>query len=231
MKGCGSKNMALSALVLFISLSMHAGICCASPKGGTCNIVLITIDTLRADHLSCYGYERKTSPVIDAIAENGIVCSNVYAPSSWTAPSMTSLFTSVYPINHGVVHGIGYTEDNALNVQEIFSPDLTTLAEVLQANGYSTFGVSANPHLSEKFRFDRGFEYFTCLPFEGAKVVNQARFCLGRRSKEGREVFSLGPLCRSALSLHCPKALDRCLCLCGRDQGIAEHVSAIMVGT
>ena len=189
MKGCGPMKVLLSALVLCTLLSMQAVICCASPKDGKCNIVLITIDTLRADHLSCYGYERKTSPVIDAIAEGGIVCSNVYAPSSWTAPSMTSLFTSVYPINHGVVHGIGYTKDNALNVQEIFSPDLTTLAEVLQANGYSTFGVSANPHLSEKFRFDRGFDYFTCLPFEDAKAVNEAAFAWEDKVKKAEKFF------------------------------------------
>ena len=69
------------------------------------NIVLITIDTLRADHLSCYGYDRDTSPNIDKIAEKGFIFNNAIAPSSWTSPSMVSLFTSVYPINHGVVHG------------------------------------------------------------------------------------------------------------------------------
>ena len=84
------------------------------------NIVLITIDTLRADHLSCYGYERTTSPNIDAIAEKGIVFSNTIAPSSWTAPSMVSLFTSVYPINHGVVHGFIKNGKTILN-QEVFS--------------------------------------------------------------------------------------------------------------
>ena len=70
------------------------------------NIVLITIDALRADHLSCYGYERNTSPNIDKVAEKGILFKNVIAPSSWTAPSMVSLFTSTYPINHGVIHGL-----------------------------------------------------------------------------------------------------------------------------
>jgi len=72
------------------------------------SIVLITIDTLRADHLSCYGYERETSPHIDSIAKQGILFKNVIAPSSWTAPSMVSLFTSTYPINHGVIHGMKY---------------------------------------------------------------------------------------------------------------------------
>ena len=73
---------------------------------GDYNIILITIDTLRSDHLSCYGYERKTSPNIDKIADNGIIFEKAIAPSSWTAPSMVSLFTSVYPINHGIVQGV-----------------------------------------------------------------------------------------------------------------------------
>ncbi len=189
MKGCGLKKVLISALALIILLSIQTVLCYATPKSGECNVVLITIDTLRADHLSCYGYERKTSPVIDAIAEGGIVCNNVYAPSSWTAPSMASLFTSVYPINHGVVHGIGYTKDNALNVQEVFSPDLTTLAEVFQAQGYVTFGVSSNPHLSEKFHFDRGFDYFTCLEFQDANSVNKAVYAWEEKIKQAEKYF------------------------------------------
>ena len=136
------------------------------------NIVLITIDTLRADHLSCYGYERTTSPNIDAIAEKGIVFSNTIAPSSWTAPSMVSLFTSVYPINHGVVHGFIKNGKTILN-QEVFSPEMITLPEILKAHGYTTFGIAANLHLSEQFGFGRGFDYYTCLPWSPAPAVNK----------------------------------------------------------
>jgi arylsulfatase A-like enzyme len=137
------------------------------------NIVLITIDTLRADHLSCYGYERTTSPNIDAIAEKGIIFKNAIAPSSWTAPSMASLFTSVYPVNHGVLHGIGYQKGKTINIQEVFSDALRTLPEILQEQGYSTFGVASNLHLSEKFGFARGFDYFQCLPWVSAQKVNR----------------------------------------------------------
>ena len=114
------------------------------------NIVLITIDALRADHLSCYGYERNTSPNIDKIAEKGIVFNNVIAPSSWTAPSMVSLFTSVYPINHGVIHG--FTKDGEVLRQEVFSNGLITLTEILQKQGYATFGVASNHHRYFKSR-------------------------------------------------------------------------------
>ena len=166
--------MLSAAHALFILLSLWGAVCCASPKDAPSKIVLITIDTLRADHLSCYGYERKTSPNIDSLAKKGIVCNNVYAPSSWTIPSMASLFTSVYPINHGVIHGIGLKIDQAIYVQEIFSPDLITLAQVLQARGYTTFGVSSHRSLDEKFGFARGFDCFTCLPFVSAQEVNEA---------------------------------------------------------
>ncbi len=90
------------------------------------NIVLITIDALRADHLSCYGYKRKTSPNIDKIAEKGILFKNAIAPSSWTVPSMVSLFTSVYPLNHGIVGG--FVKDKAVYNQKVFSDNLITLA-------------------------------------------------------------------------------------------------------
>ena len=141
------------------------------PKDGF-NIVLITIDTLRADHLSCYGYERKTSPNIDKIAEKGILFKNVIAPSSWTAPSMVSLFTSVYPINHGIIHNLANTRNKNTYRQEVFSDKLTTLAEILKANGYTTFGIAAHRRLSEESGFARGFDYFKCASFIPARPVN-----------------------------------------------------------
>lgn len=123
------------------------------------NIVLITIDTLRADHLSCYGYERETSPHMDKIAEEGILFKNVIAPSSWTAPSMVSLFTSTYPVNHGVVYGLQWKRKNKY-IQDAFSEKLTTLPEILKTHGYTTFGVSSNHNLTADLGFARGFHYF-----------------------------------------------------------------------
>jgi len=120
------------------------------------NIVLITIDTLRADHLSCYGYERETSPNIDKVAEKGILFKNVIAPSSWTAPSMVSLFTSTYPINHGVIHGFNFRkkrEKRNQYRQAVFSDELTTLPEILKKQGYTTFGVSSNHNLKKNLGF------------------------------------------------------------------------------
>ena len=135
------------------------------------NIVLITIDTLRADHLSCYGYERETTPNIDKIASKGFVFKDVIAPSSWTSPSMVSLFTSVYPINHGIVKG--FIQEKKIVNQEVFSDELITLAEILRSRGYATFGVASNLHLCEDYGFARGFDYFKCLSFHPAPSVNK----------------------------------------------------------
>ena len=149
------------------------------------NIVLITIDTLRADHLSCYGYERKTSPNIDKIAQNGFIFKNAMAPSSWTAPSVASLCTSLYPISHGMVHGIADT----INNQEILSENITTLAELVKAYGYCTFGVVSNSHLDKKFGFGKGFDYFKCLPFLPASYVHETIDSWADTIKKSKKYF------------------------------------------
>ena len=149
------------------------------------NIVLITIDALRADHLSCYGYERKTTPNIDKITEKGIIFKNAVAPSSWTAPSMASLFTSVYPINHGL-HGIIVKRNVYGNA---FSDELTTLAEILKEHGYTTFSVASNTILSESFGFARGFDYFKCLSFLPAPDVNQTIYSWEDKIKSSDKFF------------------------------------------
>jgi len=162
-----TKILAFSLCIIYLFFPKNA-ICAVS--NNDFNIVLISIDALRADHLSCYSYERETSPNIDKIAEKGILFENVIAPSSWTVPSMVSLFTSVYPINHGVISG--FLSNNKVYKQEVLSDKLTTLAEILKENGYATFGVASNLHLSEKSGLARGFDYFKCLPFLPAPYVN-----------------------------------------------------------
>jgi arylsulfatase A-like enzyme len=151
------------------------------------NIVLITIDTLRADHLSCYGYERETTPHIDKIAAKGFVFKDVIAPSSWTSPSMVSLFTSVYPINHGIIKG--FIQEKKIVNQEVFSDDLITLAEILQSGGYTTFGVASNLHLCEDYGFARGFNYFKCLSFHPAPSVNKTVYSWEKEIREADKFF------------------------------------------
>lgn len=113
------------------------------------NIVVILIDTLRADHLPMYGYSRQTAPTLSKLAQQGVLFTRMYAPSSTTRPSVATVFSSLYPAVHKVNH-----EDSFL------SDAFVTLAELLHAAGYQTFGVSANSNVSPTFGYAQGFETF-----------------------------------------------------------------------
>jgi arylsulfatase A-like enzyme len=99
------------------------------------NLLLITVDTLRADHLGAWGYDRPTSPNIDALASRGLRFSRAYSPRGSTWPALTTMMTSLHPVEHGV------RQNNAPA-----SDALTTLAEVLSARGYLTHALLTNAH-------------------------------------------------------------------------------------
>jgi len=113
------------------------------------NLVMILIDTLRADRLGCYGYERPTSPVIDELAAKGTLFDAAYAHASWTRPSVASLMTSLYPSSHDIQDDL-----------DALPASLPTLAQVMKARGYHTAAFSANPQISPTYGFDRGFDVF-----------------------------------------------------------------------
>jgi len=113
------------------------------------NVMIILIDTLRPDHLSAYGYERKTSPNIDALAEEGILYRNAFATSNFTGVSIASLFTSLYPVSH-----------RFFNYRNKLSQDWLTLPEFMQHLGYGTAAFSTAPVISREFGFSQGFDHF-----------------------------------------------------------------------
>ena len=114
------------------------------------NLILITIDTLRADHLGCYGYGRNTSPHIDQLAKKSVLFRNAITPRPKTSPSLTSILTGLYPHTHGI-------RSNWVPLPEKF----TTLAELLRKRGYRTAAVVGNFVLKRKYSgLDRGFELF-----------------------------------------------------------------------
>jgi len=114
------------------------------------NIVYVVMDTLRRDRLGLYGYERRTTPRLDAFAREGLVFEDAYTTSSWTWPSTASLFTGRLPDSHGVKSSKACT----------LSQRLPTLAEALQARGYSTAAFVGNPIVEPNRYFDQGFETF-----------------------------------------------------------------------
>jgi len=131
------------------------------------NIVLITIDTLRPDHLTHMGYERDTAPFLARLASAGAVFENAFSTSSWTAPSTASILTGMYPAHHGVTRGFFAhfgKGDNASTESEMTLPripgDVATLAETFRKNGYRTFGVASNINIGPEMGLDRGFEKF-----------------------------------------------------------------------
>lgn len=134
---------ALALATSIVALGLLA--CSAS---GPPNVVVVLIDTLRADHLGCYGHSQPTSPRIDALAGEGTLFENAVAQSSWTGPSVASLFTSHYPSRHGMVR-FGSSLDAGL----------PTLAEELRRGGYQTLAVSANfAFVSRRTGLLRGFD-------------------------------------------------------------------------
>lgn len=135
------------------------------PTAAAPDIVLITIDTLRRDHLGVYGYELPTSPTIDALAARGAVFERAYAPTGWTAPSMTSLFTGVWPAQHGVEKAM--VDARRAYDQPVLSPEHQTLAEALSEAGYTTFGVSTNGHVKRELGLAQGFDHWIQHSFVG----------------------------------------------------------------
>ncbi len=113
------------------------------------NVVFILIDTLRADHLSCYGSERETTPVIDFLAKTGVRFAHVQAQSSWTKVSMASLWTGSYPRRVGIHR-----------FQDALSQEATLPAEIFKAAGFRTAGIVRNGWLANNFGFAQGYDLY-----------------------------------------------------------------------
>ncbi|MDA8017378.1 MAG: sulfatase-like hydrolase/transferase [Thermoanaerobaculia bacterium] len=140
------RRLALPWLVLVWTLHVATSV---DTEENPPNVLLIVIDTLRADHLSTYGYERKTSPNIDRLASEGTVYENGIAAASWTLPSHASMFTGLFPRDHNT-HAEQWTLDERFD----------TLAERLRAGGYRTAGFSNNVWTNEVSGLKQGFDVF-----------------------------------------------------------------------
>ena len=117
------------------------------------NLLLVVVDTLRADHLGCYGHERPTSPHIDALAAEGLLFTRAVAQSSWTTPATASILTGRYPHHH-----------RAVTFTSPIAPDVPTLAELLRARGYRTGAYVTNVNVRGSLGFDRGFDDYHYYP-------------------------------------------------------------------
>lgn len=136
------------------------------------DVFLISIDTLRADRVSAYGHERRTTPFIDSLAAEGVRFERAYSTTSWTAPALVSMLTSSYPTRHGVGQGVG--ADGKRGKWEVIPEDLPSLPELFRDHGYRTFGLTANFGLPEERGFGRGFDEYRCVGAVDLEEVRQA---------------------------------------------------------
>ncbi len=114
------------------------------------NVLIYLVDTLRRDHLGCYGYPRPVSPRLDALAARAVVFENAIGQSSWTRASVASLFTGLWPRTHG-----------AIGRRDRLAPEAATLAEALTAAGYRSAGFISNANVDRRLGFGQGFEEYS----------------------------------------------------------------------
>ena len=151
---------------------------CSGPASP--NVVIYLVDTLRADRLGCYGYDRPTTPRLDEFARESMLFQNVEAQSSWTKPAVASIFTGCHPVVHG-----------ANDWPDRLSDEHRTLAELLAMAGYETAAFVSSAVVVREFGFDRGFQTFEQVRKETIEpsgttsswVERQALDWLDRRSE------------------------------------------------
>lgn len=136
------------------------------------NILFLMLDTLRADHLSGYGYERQTSPVLDAFAKENLKAAFALTAAPWTPASVASMFTGLYPSSHRMMP----PNDRELAKKGLtrVSEDLDMLAEKLKTAGYATAGVSPNPWITKQFGYTQGFDQFYFIDREPANKIAES---------------------------------------------------------
>lgn len=163
----GSRSVARRA---FAACALTVGIAGAATFLAGCadeqpppDIILVSIDSLRADNLGCYGYPRETSPFVDQLASEGVRFENAISTTSWTLPSHAALFSGLYDSTHGLV-----SDDQRL------AKGVLTIAEVLREGGYHTAGFYGGPFLHPTFGLDQGFDvYRSCMAGTGGLESGQ----------------------------------------------------------
>jgi arylsulfatase A-like enzyme/Tfp pilus assembly protein PilF len=183
-KGRARSRVFRATAGLAIALGILAYFLVIRPGGGsvklsgapTNNILLITLDTTRADHLGCYGYDLARTPNLDALAREGVRFARVYCPAPLTLPSHDSIMTGLYPAKHGVRN----------NGHELPSK-IRTLAEILKGHGFATAAFVSSFSVDSRFGIGRGFDVYDDTfqpqaPLKGANAERRAEETFARFS-------------------------------------------------
>lgn len=123
--------------------------CEKQQRGEKHNVILIVVDTVRTDHVGCYGYQRNTTPNIDRLAQQGLLFRNAISAASWTLPSIATILTSQYPCVLGI-------RDTPVVMDDRYS----LLSELLKQNNYTTHGIFSHVLLAPQLGFGRGFDNY-----------------------------------------------------------------------
>ena len=166
----------------------------SAPKPDMPDVVLVVLDTLRADHLGAYGYPRPTSPHIDALARQSVVFEHDTSAAPWTAASIASLMTGLYPSVHGLDSGPrwGPGQHSAgghlpFQLQSALGSSQLTLAEILRRHGYRAAGFVSNIYVNSIFGFAQGFDVYDDEHAEYSKEVAKIK---RRGAETNRRVFA-----------------------------------------
>jgi arylsulfatase A-like enzyme len=153
-------------------------------------VVLVSLDTVRADRLNCYGYsKRPVTPNLDALARDGIVFENHISAAPWTPPAHASLLTSLWPSTHGVTDSFRkYAAVRRGGTFHRLASSWTTLAEVLRSAGYATGAFTGGQTIDARFGFDQGFETFRETMFK-LKQENVDEMLSWISERRGRPFF------------------------------------------
>ncbi|MCC7011617.1 MAG: sulfatase [Planctomycetes bacterium] len=142
------------------------------------SLLVIVLDTVREDHVSAYGYPRRTTPAVDALAAQADRYENARSTAPWTLPSHASLFTGRFPHEHGAE--ARKTVDGQFFDAWPLSDEQLTLAEALESEGYSTAAFAANAgYVTERYGLSQGFQQFTSKRMRGDEVVDRALDWIG----------------------------------------------------
>jgi arylsulfatase A-like enzyme len=130
------------------------------PEEEPYNIILISLDTVRPDHLGCYGYQRNTSPAIDELAADGVLFENTYSTTSWTLPGHVSLLTALNCLQHQVYFPL-----------QKMNPDTLTLADLLRTRQFYCAAFTGGGYLSETYGFSKGFDSYQEIRLHGDQAI------------------------------------------------------------
>ncbi len=153
------------------------------------NVILMVLDTLRADHLGVYGYGRDTSPELDTFARENKYFEYAVTAAPWTPASLATMFTGLEPISHGMMPPNDRSEAKENSAR--LHPNFDTIAELFGAHGYNTVGVTPNPWITKSFGYDQGFKAYHFLLRAPADVITSNAIEALDSLKDSKQPFFL----------------------------------------